>query len=78
MISQIPAFLSARGIVFAKCPIQLREAVSEVLENWSENLIPEDAEPDCDVGSHRKDLKPEIAVTNYAVGQVASCDATYT
>ena len=44
LINQIRAFLLERGIVFAKSPIRLKEALPEVLENVNENL-PEDAEP---------------------------------
>jgi transposase len=38
LINQIRAFLLERGIVFAKSPIRLREALPEVLENVNENL----------------------------------------
>src|ERR1700723_3291153 len=40
LINQIRAFLLERGIVFAKSPIRLREALPEVLENINENLTP--------------------------------------
>ena len=40
LINQIRAFLLERGIVFAKSPIRLREALPEVLENVNENLTP--------------------------------------
>src|SRR5712672_2350921 len=37
LINQIRAFLLERGIVFAKSPIRLKEALPEVLENVNEN-----------------------------------------
>ena len=40
LINQIRVFLLERGIVFAKSPIRLREALPEVLENADENLTP--------------------------------------
>ncbi len=40
VINQIRAFLLERGMVFAKSPIRLREAIPEVLENANENLTP--------------------------------------
>src|SRR3979411_1117445 len=40
VINQIRAFLLERGIVFAKSPTRLREALPEVLENANENLTP--------------------------------------
>src|SRR6266403_2694900 len=47
LINQIRAFLLERGIVFAKSPIRLREALPEVLENVKREPHPEDAEPGC-------------------------------
>jgi hypothetical protein len=38
LINQIRAFLLERGIVFAKSPIRLKEALPKVLENVKENL----------------------------------------
>src|SRR6201988_4431208 len=38
VVNQIRAFLLERGIVFAKSPIRLREAIPDVLENANENL----------------------------------------
>src|SRR6202167_2899399 len=40
VINQIRAFLLERGLVFAKSPIRLREALPEVLENVNESLTP--------------------------------------
>src|ERR1700724_860561 len=40
LINQIRGFLLERGIVFAKSPIRLREALPEGLENVTENLTP--------------------------------------
>jgi hypothetical protein len=40
VINQLRAFLLERGLVFAKSPVRLREAIPEVLENANENLIP--------------------------------------
>src|ERR1700756_273696 len=39
VINQLRAFLLERGIVFAKSPIRLREALPEVLENVNEKAI---------------------------------------
>jgi transposase len=38
LINQIRAFLLELGIVFAKSPIRLKEALPEVLEDVNENL----------------------------------------
>src|ERR1700716_3804810 len=42
LINQIRAFLLERGIVFAKSPIRLKEALPEVLENGQREPHPED------------------------------------
>ncbi len=47
VINQLRAFLLERGMVFAKSPVRLREAIPEVLENANENLTPRDTEPGC-------------------------------
>src|SRR6202034_3008235 len=40
VINQLRGFLLERGLVFAKSPIRLREAIPEVLDNANENLTP--------------------------------------
>jgi transposase len=61
VINQIRAFLLERGIVFAKSPIQLREALPEVLENADENLTPR--------------MRNQIVEMNDEVERIASSDA---
>jgi hypothetical protein len=60
VINQIRAFLLERGIVFAKSPIRLREAIPDVLENANENL------GDLTYGADDFDLPIEDEVTQKA------------
>ena len=48
VINQIRAFRLERGIVFAKSPIRLREAIPDVLREREREPHPEDAESGCD------------------------------
>src|SRR5665811_1684480 len=61
LINQIRAFLLERGIVFAKSPIRLREALPEVLENANENLTPRMRNLVAMLWSEWKDLELQIA-----------------
>jgi len=75
LINQIRAFLLERGIVFAKRPILLREALPEVLENVNENLTPRMRNLVAMLWSEWKDLELQIAEMNDEVGRIASSDA---
>jgi transposase len=75
LINQIRAFLLERGIVFAKSPIRLREAIPEVLENANENLTPRMRNLVAMLWSEWKDLELQIAQMNDEVERIASSDA---
>ena len=74
LINQIRAFLLERGIVFAKSPIRLREALPEVLENVNENLTPRIRNLVAMLWSEWKDLELQIAEMNDEVERIASSD----
>jgi transposase len=74
LINQIRAFLLERGIVFAKSPIRLREALPEVLENVNENLTPRMRNLVAMLWSEWKDLELQIAEMNDEVERIASSD----
>ena len=74
LINQIRAFLLERGIVFAKSPIRLREALPEVLENVNENLTPRMRNLVAMLWSEWKDLELQIAEMNDDVERIASSD----
>src|SRR3982074_2182371 len=75
LINQIRAFLLERGIVFAKSPIRLREALPEVLENVNENLTPSMRTLVAMLWSEWKDLELQIVEMNDEVERIASSDA---
>ena len=75
VINQIRAFLLERGIVFAKSPIRLREALPEVLENADENLTPRMRNLVAMLWSEWKELELQIAEMNDEVERIASDDA---
>jgi transposase len=77
VINQIRAFLLERGMVFAKSPIRLREAIPEVLENANanENLTPRMRNLVAMLWSEWKDLELQIAEMNDEVERIASTDA---
>src|SRR6202020_1964572 len=75
VINQIRAFLLERGMVFAKSPIRLREAIPEVLENASENLTPRMRNLVAMLWSEWKDLELQIVAMNEEVERIASSDA---
>jgi len=75
LINQIRGFLLERGIVFAKRPIRLMEAMPEVLENIHENLTPRMRNMMAMLWSEWKDLELQIAEMNDEVERIASSDA---
>jgi transposase len=74
VINQIRAFLLERGIVFAKSPIRLREAIPDVLENANENLTPRMRNLVAMLWSEWKDLELQIVEMNDEVERIASSD----
>jgi len=75
LINQIRGFLLERGIVFAKSPLRLREALPEVLENANEDLSPRMPNLIAIQWSEWKDLELQIAEMNDEVERIASSDA---
>jgi transposase len=75
LINQIRAFLLERGVVFAKSPIRLREALPEVLENVNENLTPRMRNLVAMLWSEWKDLELQIVQMNDEVERIAASDA---
>jgi transposase len=74
VVNQIRAFLLERGIVFAKSPIRLREAIPDVLENANENLTPRMRNLVAMLWSEWKDLELQIVEMNDEVERIASSD----
>ena len=74
VINQIRAFLLERGMVFAKSPIRLREAIPSVLENVEENLTPRMRNLIAMMWSEWKDLELQITQMNAEVERIASSD----
>ena len=74
LINQIRAFLLERGIVFAKSPIRLKEALPEVLENVNENLTPRMRNLVAMLWNEWKDLELQIVEMNDEVERIASSD----
>src|SRR6266852_8148677 len=74
VINQIRAFLLERGMIFAKSPIRLREAIPEVLENANENLTPRMRNLVAMLWSEWKDLELQIVQMNDEVERIASSD----
>src|SRR6202795_3122118 len=75
VINQIRAFLLERGMVFAKSPIRLKEAIRGVLENANENLTPRMRNLVAMLWSEWKDLELQIVEMNDEVERIASSDA---
>jgi transposase len=75
VINQIRAFLLERGMVFAKSPIRLREAIPEVLENANENLTPRMRHLVAMLWCEWKDMEQQILEMNDEVERIASSDA---
>ena len=78
MINQLRAFLLERGLVFAKSPARLREAMPEILENADEDLTPRMRNLMAMLWSEWKDLELQIAEMNDEVERIASSDAACT
>jgi transposase len=74
LINQIRAFLLERGIVFAKSPIRLKEALPEVLENVNQNLTPRMRNLVAMLWNEWKDLELQIVEMNDEVERIASSD----
>jgi transposase len=74
LINQIRGFLLERGIVFAKKPSRLWEAIPEVLENINENLTPRMRNLIAMLWSEWKDVELQIAEMNDEVERIASSD----
>src|SRR3979411_1322645 len=74
VINHLRAFLLERGIVFAKSPIRLREALPEVLENAEANLTPRMCSLVSLLWREWKDLEQQIVAMNVEVEQIASSD----
>jgi transposase len=74
LINQIRGFLLERGIVFAKSPSRLREAIPEVLENANENLTPRMRNLIAMLWSEWKDLELQIDEMNSEMERIASSD----
>jgi transposase len=75
VINQIRAFLLERGMVFAKSPIRLREAIPSVLENVEENLTPRMRNLIAMMWSEWKELELQLEELNAEVERIASSDA---
>jgi transposase len=75
VINQLRSFLLERGIVFAKSPIRLREAIPEVLEDTNEHLTPRMRNLVAMLWSEWKDLELQIGEMNDEVERIASSDA---
>ena len=75
VINQIRAFLLERGMVFAKSPIRLKEAIPGVLENANENLTPRMRNLVVMLWNEWKDLELQIVELNHEVERIASSDA---
>ena len=74
VINQLRAFLLERGMLFAKTPIKLRQAMPEVLENAESNLTPRMRNLVSLLWSEWKDLQQQIVAMNEEVEQIASSD----
>jgi transposase len=75
VINQIRAFLLERGLVFAKSPGRLREAIPGVLENANENLTPRMRNLVAMLWNEWKELELQIVEINDDVERIASSDA---
>jgi transposase len=75
VINQLRAFLLERGMVFAKSPIRLREAIPEVLENANENLTPRLRNLVAMLWSEWKHMELQIQEMNEEIERIASSDA---
>jgi len=74
LINQLRAFLLERGMVFAKTPFKLKQAMPEILENADANLTPRMRNLASMLWSEWKDLDQQIVAMNEEVEQIASSD----
>jgi transposase len=74
VINQLRAFLLERGMVFAKTPFKLKQAMPEILENADANLTPRMRNLISPLWSEWKDLDQQIVAMNDEVEQIASSD----
>jgi transposase len=74
VINQLRAFLLERGMVFAKTPFKLKQAMPEILENADANLTPRMRNLVSLLWSEWKDLDQQIVAMNAEVEQIASSD----
>ena len=74
VINQLRAFLLERGMVFAKTPFKLKQAMREILENADTNLTPRMRNLVSLLWSEWKDLEQQIVAMNLEVEQIASSD----
>src|SRR5438270_8215363 len=74
VINQLRAFLLERGMVFAKTPFKLKQAMPEILENADANLTPRMRNLVSLLWSEWKDLEQPIVAMNLEVEQIASSD----
>jgi transposase len=74
VINQLRAFLLERGMVFAKTPFKLKQAMPELLEDADANLTPRMRNLVSLLWSEWKDLEQQIVAMNAEVEQIASSD----
>src|SRR5246500_5923052 len=74
VINQLRDFLLERGMVFAKTPFKLKQAMPEILENADTNLTPRMRNLVSLLWSEWKDLEQQIVAMNLEVEQIASSD----
>src|ERR1700727_169442 len=74
VINQLRAFLLERGMVFARTPFKLKQAMPEILENADTNLTPRMRNLVTLLWSEWKDLEQQIVAMNSRVEQIASSD----
>src|SRR6201993_1858915 len=74
VINQLRAFLLERGMVFAKTPFKLKQAMPKILENADTNLTPRMRNLVSLLWSEWKDLEQQIVAMNLEVEQIASSD----
>jgi transposase len=75
VINQLRAFLLEPGMVFAKTPFKLKQAMPEILENADANLTPRMRNLVSLLWSEWKDLEPQIVEMNAEVERIASSGA---
>src|ERR1700729_3714472 len=74
VINQLRTFLLERGMVFARTPFKLKQAMPEILENADANLTPRMRNLVSLLWSEWKDLEQQIVAMNLEVEQIASSD----